>query len=402
MPAHFKRIIIWTCVGIVVAIAIGLALRPQPVQVELYALQQEPMRIELNAEGETRVHDVFILSAPVGGLMRRIESHVGDPVTEHETILVSIEPGDPTFLDERSEAQASAAAKAAESARDLASAEVERAKAELDFASSDHERIRNLFAQGTVTRRELDAAERAFKTSRAALATAQAALDVSVYELEQARARLLSPASGRRMDCACIYLTAPVSGTILNIVSESERVVRAGDALLEIGDPANLEIVSDYLSTDAVKIEAGHPVRIDHWGGAQPLAGQVRYVEPSGFTKVSALGIEEQRVNVVIDLTTPADDWRRLGHGYQVETNVIVWEQEETLTIPLTAVFRDGDGGWAAFAEEDGVAVKVQLELGRRNGTVAEVRGGLDQGANVVLHPSDRVKEGVRLRSQLG
>jgi HlyD family secretion protein len=369
--------------------------------VDLIVAQAGPMRVTADDEGETRVHDVFTLSAPVTGRVRRIEAHVGDPVAANETVLARIEPGDPEFLDPRSEAEARAAVQVAESALTLAAAEVEKAVAEFEFARSEHERTRQLLRDGTVSQRESDAAERAYKTTKAALATAQAALQVRTFELEQVRARLISPTASRSApdECDCITVTAPVNGRVLKIIDPSERVIRTGEPLVEIGDPHDLEIVVDYLSTDAVRIESGDAVLIDDWGGDHPLEGVVRRVEPFGFTHVSALGIEEQRVNVIIDLTSPYDLWLRLGHGYQVETRVVLWEGDAVLQVPLTALFRDGER-WAAFVAADGRAELRHVELGQTNGLVAEIRSGIEPGERVVVHPSDRVLDGVRVAAR--
>jgi HlyD family secretion protein len=220
------------------------------------------------------------------------------------------------------------------------------------------------------------------------------------YELEVARAQLVSPleTQASRDNCECIPITAPVSGRILQIADRSERVVRDGDVLMQIGDPKDLEIVVDYLSMDAVRIEAGQRVIIDNWGGDEPLAGRVRLVEPFGFLKVSALGIEEQRVNVIIDFASEQGR-ERLGHGYQVETRVVLWEADDALTVPLTALFRDGER-WALFVVEDGRARLRHVEVGQKNGIVAEIREGIEAGARVVVHPSDRVTDGIRIASR--
>ena len=396
-----KRILLWSVIAVVVAAVLVWALRPQAVPVDYVVLEPQPMQVLLNAEGETRVHDVFVLSAPLAGRMRRIDAHVGDSVIANKTVLARIEPGDPTFLDIRGEAQARAAVKAATSAKTLAQAQVERAQAELEFAQSDYRRIKNLFSQGTVTRRELETAERAYRTTRAALATSQAGLEVRSFQLEQAEAQLMPPTAAKHDDdCPCIEITAPVDGAILAIVNPSERMVAGGDALIEIGDAHDLEIVADYLSSEAVRIESGQRVIVEQWGGAAPLQGLVRHVEPSGFTKVSALGIDEQRVNVVIDITSPQSEWERLGHGFQVETNVVVWERDDALVVPLTALFRDGDE-WSVFVEDDGVARQRSISVGHRNGVVVEIREGLEVGARVIVHPSDEVREGVRVEGRI-
>jgi len=398
VTANSKRVLIWSLVSVVVAAALVFAFIPRPVTVDLITAEAGPMVVTADEEGETRIHDVFVLSAPVAGRVRRIEAHAGDAVVADETVLAQIEPGDPTFLDPRSEAQARAAVQAAESARTLAAAEVEQAEAELEFAQAEQRRALELITDGTISRRAADDAERAYKTGKAALATARAALQMRAFELEQARAQLLSPTEtqARHGHCECVPITAPVSGQILRIINRSERMVDPGDPLLEIGDPVNLEIVVDFLSADAVRIEPGQRVIIDAWGGDEPLAGRVWRVEPFGFTKVSALGIEEQRVNVVVEFVSPPEQWRRLAHGYQVEARVVLWQAEDALSVPLTALFRVGPD-WAVFVESDGRAALRNVDVGRRNGLAAEIISGIEAGERVVVHPSDRVVDGARI-----
>ena len=400
MTANHKRIVIWAAIVGVIIIALTLSFAPRPVMVDLVEIRPGPLAVTLDEEGETRVHDVYTLSAPVAGRVQRIDSRVGDPVEANGTVLAQIEPGDPSFLDPRSEAQARAAIQAAEAARDLARAAVKDAEAQHEFARTELRRMRELVAEGSVSQRDLDSAERDYKARHAGLDTARAALQVRSYELELARAQLVSPleTQGANDECECIPITAPVSGRILTISDRSERVVREGDTLMQIGDPADLEIVVDYLSMDAVKIERGQRVIIDNWGGPEPLEGRVRLVEPFGFLKVSALGIEEQRVNVIIDFSSN-DGWERLGHGYQVESRVVLWEGGDVLAVPLTALFRDGED-WALFVEDDGRARLRRVETGQSNGVIAEVTSGLEAGQHVIAHPSDRIMDGVRIASR--
>jgi HlyD family secretion protein len=397
VTANIKRIVIWSVVIGIIVIALAFSFVPRAVMVDLVEVEPGPIVVTLDEEGETRVHDVYTLSAPVSGRVRRINGHVGDPVTANETVLARIEPGDPSFLDPRSEAQARAAIQAAEAARDLAAAAVKEAEARHEFARAEFARMQELVKEGSVSKRDLDSAERDYKAGHAGVDTARAALQVRSYELEVARAQLVSPleTQGSGENCECVPITAPVSGRILQITDRSERVVREGDVLMQIGSPGDLEIVVDYLSMDAVKIEAGQRVIIDNWGGDSPLEGRVRLVEPFGFLKISALGIEEQRVNVIVDF---ADDngWERLGHGYQVETRVVLSETDDALTVPLTALFRDG-GEWAVFVDEGGRAKLRHVETGHNNGVIAEIRSGVEAGEMVIAHPGDRVTNGARI-----
>ena len=401
MTIQWRRLLFWGVLAVALAAGLLYAFRPQPVAVDLTTAARGSLVVTVDEEGETRIRDVFVLSAPVTGYLQRIDLDVGDVVQADLTAVARIEPIDPSFLDVRSEAQAQAAVQTAEAARRFAAAEVDSAEAELEFAKSELERARRLFAQEHVSERTLDDAERAHRTRTAALETARASLRMRESELEEARSQLLSPAQGRRAfeACDCVTITAPVSGRILQIFNESEGVVSSGESLVEIGDPEDLEIVVDLLSEDAVKVEAGQQVLIEEWGGGKTLNGRVKRVEPFGFMKVSALGIEEQRVNVIIDFTDSPETWARLGHGYRVEARIVLWEGEAVIKLPLTALFRDGED-WAVFVAAAERAEKRQVEIGQRNGLEAEIVNGLIEGETVVLHPSDRVVEGVLLTAR--
>jgi HlyD family secretion protein len=402
MPAAWRRSILWGAIAALVAAGLVYSFRPRPVPVDLMELARGPLVVTVDEEGETRVRDVFVVSAPVAGTTRRIEAEVGDRVIAHETTIVEVRPIEPSFLDVRSRAQAEAAVRAAESASALAEAELERAEADLAFARPEMERARELLGKGAISQREFDEAERAHRSAVAARDRARAALQVQAFELERARAQLLSPSEtieamghGR-----FVPLRAPVTGVILRIPNKSERVVMAGEPLAEIGDPGDLEIVVDLLSADAVRVSAGDRVLIEAWGGGEALEGRVRRVEPFGFTKISALGIEEQRVNVIVDLTTPREQWERLGHGYQVEARIVLWEGDDVLKLPLTALFRDGVGEWAVFVAKNGRAERRRVEVGRRTGLEAQIVGGLSEGERVVVHPGDRIADGVLIAAR--
>ena len=399
MTVTKQRMTLWGVLGLLLLAALVYTFMPQPVPVDLVVAMHGTLVTTIDEEGETRVRDIYVLSAPVAGRALRIEAEAGDNVVAGETVVAEIEPIDPAFLDPRSEAQAQADINAAESARDLALARVDSAKAELEFAESELQRARHLVSDDLISEHALDDAERGFKTGKAELATARAALQVSSFELERARAQLVSPAETRERSayCVCVPIRAPVNGRILRVLHESEGVVAAGEPLVEIGDPGDLEIVTDLLSTDAVRAATGQRVIIERWGGEQALEGRVRRVEPFGFTKVSALGIEEQRVNVIIDITSPPVSWARLGHGYQVETRIVQGEHRDALKLPLTALFRDG-ANWAVFVEEDGRAQLRHVEVGKRSQLEASILQGLQAGDRIVEHPSNRIADGVRIR----
>lgn len=392
-----KRLLFWTPFALALVGALAWLFRPAAVAVELMAVDRGPLSVSISDEGETRVRDVYAVSAPIQGRMRRVELEVGDDVVADQTVVARIEPSAPSFLDVRSAAEARAGVDAAAAARVHAQAQVRRAEAELDFARAEFARIRELARSHTVSANDLDAAQRRARTTEAALAEARAEQKVRESEYQVARARLVTPATRQRTaDCDCVTVYSPVSGTVLRLFTESEGVVQSGASLVEVGDPQQMEIAVDLLSADAVRVTPGQRVVIEAWGGDQPLAGRVRRVEPFGFTKVSALGIEEQRVNVLIDLLDPRERWQRLGHGYRVEPRIVLWESDDVLRVPLSALFRQGDR-WAVFVERNGRAELRQVDIGQENGLAAEVRSGLAVGERVVLHPGDRVAPGARL-----
>ncbi|MBT2969893.1 MAG: efflux transporter periplasmic adaptor subunit [gamma proteobacterium symbiont of Ctena orbiculata] len=398
MSANAKRILLWSLLGLILAATLVWAFIPKPIPVDMLTLEPGEMTVTVDEEGETRVRDVFVLSAPIGGRALRIDAEVGDEVLAQQTKVAEIEPTDATLLDPRSEAQARADIRAAEANLVLAEASVKEARVELDFAQSELKRARKLRADAVMSERELEDAERTFRTRQAALETAIANRQARQAELERARAQLISPTETRvkSEDCPCVPIRSPVDGRILKILHKSEGVVAAGEPLVEIGDPTDLEIVADLLSSDAVKVEQGQRVIIDNWGGDKPLAGVVRRVEPFGFTKVSALGIEEQRVNVIIDFSSPKEAWSRIAHGYQVDVRIVLWQGSGVLKLPLTALFRESDQ-WAAFVEHEGRASKRQVTLGRRTGLEAEILSGISAGERVVVHPGDKIAEGIQI-----
>jgi len=394
----FRRLLFWSLPTALLVAVLVLAFRAEPERVDIAPVTRGPMTVSLDEEGETRVHDVFTVSAPIAGRLLRTPLHVGDRVAAGETVVACIEPADPSLLDPRARAEAEAAVHAAEAAARYARAEQERAVAEEDFAAAEVSRMRELHARGVVSRQAIDEAERAHRTASAALKASEEAIRMRDHELARTRAALLSPSDDAENTGSCLDLHSPVDGQVLAIREKSETVVPSGTPLLDLGDPAELEIVADYLSTEAVSLQPGQRAIIDGWGGA-PLNAVVQRVEPSAFTKVSALGIEEQRVNVILDLVDPRDAWQALGHGYRVEVRVIVWEAEAVDVVPLTALFRRDDG-WTVFVNEGGVARLRSVAVGHRSGLEVEVREGLAPGEQVIVDPSERIEDGPRVRAR--
>ena len=399
--ASWRRLWFWLPAFIALAVVLAWLFRPQPVAVDLATVARGPLQVSVSDDGETRVRDMFVVSAPLAGHMRRIELEAGDSVVAGETVVARIEPSDPSFLDRRSEAEARAGIRASEAARVHAAAELRRAQAERDFAITELKRYEGLAASRTISQNDLESARRRARTAEAAVDEAVAGLRVSESELEQAKARLMAPGKGadRRADCDCVSVRSPVSGNVLQVLAESEGIVASGTPLLEIGDPGKLEIVTDLLSTEAVKVRTGQRAHIERWGGDNSLEGVVRRVEPYGFTKISALGVEEQRVKVVIEITEPAEHWRALGHGYRVEPRIVLWESQDVLKLPLSALFRNGKE-WAVFVDRDGRARLQTVAIGHMNGIDAEVLIGVAAGDVVVVHPSDRVSDGARIETR--
>ncbi|MEM9554191.1 MAG: HlyD family efflux transporter periplasmic adaptor subunit [Acidobacteriota bacterium] len=388
---------LWLVGGLVLIGLIGFSMRPAPLAVDLASVERGPLEVTLDEEGETRVRDRYVVSAPLAGRVLRVELEPGDPVTAGTTRLATFQPSDPTLLDARAEAEARARVRAADASLGLARAERERAAAELDFAQAELRRIERLAADEIVSTERLDSAALSARTRQEALEAAEFAVRTAEHELELARATLLrGSGGGSDADGEPIVLTAPIDGVVLKRLQESEAVVAAGTPLLELGDPRRLEIVADFLSTDAVQIDSGDAVRIEQWGGEHAINGRVRRVEPSGFTKISALGVEEQRVNVVIDFEDPESAWQALGDGYRVEVLVVIWSEDDVLQVPASALFRRGDA-WAVYRLSGDTATETAVEIGRRTGLIAQVLGGLDAGDEVIVHPSDAVDDGVQV-----
>lgn len=377
-------------VSFLILAALGaLAFRPSSVAVETASAVRGPLRVTVDEDGETRIHHRYTLSAPAAGRLERVGLHVGDPV-ERGDLVARIAP---LPLDPRGREQAEARLRSAEAARQEADARADRARAALDEARRALTRKERLAAADLVPADELDAARTEVRTLERELDAARHRTEAASFDVQNARAALhegLSSPSGM------IELRSPVRGQVLKVCEECERVVQPGSPILEVGDPAALEAVVDVLSSDAVHIRPGTRVllKAGENEGEPELRARVRMVEPSGFTKVSPLGVEEQRVNVVADLIDPPG---ALGDRYRVESRIVLWESPGALKVPSGALFRSGDR-WSVFRVEDGRARLREVRLGHRNPSEVEILSGLREGDRVVLHPGDQVKDGVRVR----
>jgi HlyD family secretion protein len=382
-------------------------LSPQAVQVDLATASRGQMEVTIEEEARTRVRHVYTVYAPISGRVLRISEptgqsphtlHVGDTVTVNETIVAIMQPLSPSFLDVRTQEELQAAVTGSDAAVTLAEAEAARIQASLNFARSELQRAQSLTTGETISVKALEKAKLDVATNEAALDSMKAQLQIRKSERDLARARLLSPAglsdNAARAGC-CVEIKAPVTGKVLRILQDSEGPVTAGTPLLELGDPLDLEIVAEFLSTDAIKLKPEAPVRISGWGGGT-VAGKVTRIDPAGFVKISALGLEEQRVRVVVDFTDPPEAWGRLGHEYRVVVNAVAWSSTDVLKIPVTALYRKGED-WAVFRKSGRVAHATIVTIGQRNGREAQVLSGLDEGEEVILHPSDRVRNGVKI-----
>ena len=381
---------------LVVAGIVGVALWPESMEVSVVHTERGPMQVTVDEDGETRVRDRFLVTAPVSGRVQRIEIEPGDTVVRGKTVLARITPGESPLLDPRTRSELQAAIEAATAAVGQARAERQRAGTTLERARTTLRRQQELMKAGAIAADDLDAAETALATSEDALRAAEFTERRAESELQLARARLSAPStSGRSVD-----VLSPIDGTVLKRMRESEGIVPVGEPLLEIGEPGRMEIVADLLSTDAVRVSPGAEVLIEQWGGGHTLHGRVRRVEPSGFMKVSALGVEEQRVNVVIDFTNPAEA-SRLGDAYRVEVRIVLWKESDVLKVPVGALFRQGDG-WAVFVVAEGRVRRQMVQLGQRNENEGQITGGLEAGATIVLHPPDTLTDGARVTVREG
>ncbi len=395
-----KKLLRWAVLVIVVGVIAGglvYASIPAPVGVEVAQVRVAPMRLTVDEEGQTRIRERYVVSSPLSGRLGRITLDPGDQVLAEETVLAVIEPADPELLDARALAEAEARVRAAEATVARATADAVGAQTTAGLAETNLTRVEQMFDQGAATDFELVEARAEERLAIEAARAAEHAEQIARYELELARSALLYATGEEDSEApGSLRIRSPITGAVLRVFQESVAVVSPGTPLLELGDPRDLEVVVDVLSTDGVRITPGDQVVIEHWGGDQPLAGVVRLVEPSAFTKVSALGIEEQRVNVIVDFLTPASERRALGDAFRVEARIVTWESEAVVQAPASAVFRRDDG-WSVFAVEDARAVEKPVEIGRRSDLVVEILGGIDEGAEVVLHPSDRVRDGTRV-----
>jgi HlyD family secretion protein len=392
-----KKRIALAAFALLIVAAIVYGFLPAPVVVERAEARRGPIEVTVRDDGRTRIKERYIVSSPLAGQLQRIQLKPGHPVEAGQTVVAAIEPFVPELLDPRTVAVTEARVRAAEAARQQAEALLERAGANHQYAQTEVTRSRELFGVRAISASELDRAELAARTAEEELHSARQGVRIFEHELEQARATLLrtqpDAQAGERFE-----VRSPISGKVLRVLQESAAVVASGTPLLELGDPQSLEIEIDVLSSDAVNISAGAKVWLEYWGGPRALEARVRLIEPSGFTKISALGVEEQRVWVIADFTAPREQWETLGDAYRVEARIVTWESDDVLKVPAGALFRAG-AEWAVFVVADGRARLRSVRIGRRGEHEIEVVEGISEGESVIVHPSDRVADKVAVRA---
>ncbi len=372
---------------------------PQPIQVDVAKAVLGHMQLTVDEDGISRIRKVYTVSAPVAGKVERSLREVGDHVVAGVTTVAAIRSADPSMLDTRTRLELVAAVEAAKADRDFASAAVSQAEKEYQFSEAELGRARYLVGKKVMALNVLEKRQLDNDSAQQRLESAKAQLDVRLHNLEIAEARLrgpVIPGVATLSEECCIKLTSPVNGIILHIPVENEQIVQAGTPLVEIGNPLDTEIVVDLLSTDAMQVKPGTRAFVGGWGGLNDLEARVRRVEPAAFTKISALGIEEQRVKVILEISDPPSQWMGLGHQYRVFVRITIWQSDNALQVPLSALFRR-DGNWAVFKLDGGIAKLAKITTGQMTTSDVQIISGLRQGETVIVHPSDLVTDGVQI-----
>lgn len=399
MNGLLRRKIIIVGVALAVAALLVYGFWPKTRDVDLAGVKKGPLQVVIEEEGRTRLRDRFTISAPSAGYLRRIALKVGDSVQKGQIVAV-LEPLRSPTLDPRSRATTQAAVSAAEASLQAALQREKAAASDVAYLKQRRIRFKALYDQGAVTKDQMDQISAETEKVEALLSSSTAAVSVAKAQLEEAKAALRHFSHEQTAgDKELVTVSSPVSGSVFRVYRESEGAVNVGEPLMDIGNAADLEVRAEVLSSDAVKIKEGAAVWLKHWGGEQTLMGKVRRVEPAGFTKISSLGVEEQRVLVLVDIISPREQWRSLGDGYRLETHFVIWAGENVLQIPSSALFRSGNR-WAVFVDEKGKARKRIVEIGHRSGLAAEVLSGLREGEKVVAYPDDSIADGTSIRQR--
>ncbi len=387
-----RKVFVYLLVVVVVA-AIAVGFWPQPTIVEVVEISRGGLVVSVLEEGQTRIRERYMISPPIGGELRRVTLREGDPVVAGETVLAVIDAEPPAFLDPRQRAEARARLAASEANRTRWESEVARANAALELAEKKFARIRDLREGDAISDQEWDVAESEVRVLNRARGAAEASLNVAEYEINQAKAALMEASEFGEPAAEPLEIRSPIDGFVLAVYEENSRVLMAGTAIMEVGDPRSIEAEIELLSSDAVGVSPGAEVTFERWGGDSDLKGKVTVVERSGFTKVSALGVEEQRVIVRADFTEELPDGLELGDRFRVEARIVTWRGDDVLLVPTGALFRRGND-WMCFVFEEGMAKLRTVEVGHNNASMAEVLSGLAESDRVVLHPPDTLTDG--------
>jgi Membrane-fusion protein len=397
MTSKSRKSLLALIVLALVAALLFIAFRPHPVAVDLAEVTRGHMEVTINADGKTRIRHLYEVSSPIAGTALRSPVEEGDAVIAGKTVVARVEPVAPSLIDARSRVQLEAAVREAEAAADLAAAQLRQAEEELSYAQSQFERTKALVARGVSSITTLEDAQQVLSVRNAARDAAVSNVQMAQSSLARAKAALIEPdATENTGESCCVALTAPISGTVLSIEQVSEHAVSVGSSLLSIGDVTDLEIEADLLSSDAVGLVIGARAMVERWGGAPALEARLKSLAPKAETHTSSLGIEEQRVSAVFDLVTPAEDRPGLGHQYSVFLKVVEWEADDVLMMPVSAMFRDGNG-WAVFVNDGGTARQRAIGIGHQSDRMVEVLSGLQEGDQVIPHPADTISDGVSI-----
>lgn len=398
--APWRRYVPFVIGGALLLLLIN-ALMPKPIAVEVGAVTRGPLTVTVLEEGKTRIRHRYLITPPVAGYLNRVPLRAGDRIEAGKTILATIQPQPASFLDPRARAETEARVKATEAARMQRETQVERARAALDLAQKEMARAKELKKSGAIATKEWDTAENQVNILSRELHTAEFGLQVAEFELTQARAALTQVQTPATENIDPLKIIAPVSGYVLNVFEESARMLPAGTQIMEVGDPTDLEAEIELLSSDAVGVHPGAEVSIEQWGGEKPLRGKVTVIEPGGYTKVSSLGVEEQRVKVRVEFVDPLPPGTMFGDRFRVEARIVTWHGDNMLQVPTGALFRRG-GDWMTFLFEGGKAQQTKVQIAHNNGITAEVRSGLTEGQRVILHAPDAVANGAAVQARAG
>ena len=391
-----RRSLLYAIPAVLIAALLWYAFAPPAAEVNVATVTRGKLEVTVNEDGKTRIKERYVVSTPLAGELLRVDLHAGDPVQAGETLLAVIEPGDPSLLDVRAIAEAEARVKAAEARQLHARTQLDRARATKTYAQTEHDRAERLLPKKAVTEEAYSSAVHLLRTATEDERAAEFAVRIADFELQQAQAALTRTQPSDQIPVGSFEIRSPVNGEVLRVFQESAAMLPGGTRLMELGDRTDLEVEIDVLSSDGVRVPIGAKVYLDHWGSTRPLLARVRVVEPQAFLKVSALGVEEQRVNVIADFVDPPGARERLGDAYRIEARIVIWEGENVLKVNAGALFRKR-GGWAVYRIVNGRAKLTDVEVGRTSGIETEIIAGLDENDQLVAYPSDQVRDGVRV-----